>query len=63
LSFIRTEMVQISTMNSEIDGGEKTNVVILDRGMNRDECKASCTSPKVSLREKLFFRILLFNDI
>lgn len=37
MGFISTEMVQISTMNSEIDGGEKTSVVILDRGINRDE--------------------------
>lgn len=32
--------------------------LILDRGMNRDECKAICTSPMIPLREKLFFRMV-----
>ncbi len=37
---------------------EHASKIILDRGMNRDECKAICTSPQVPLREKLFFRII-----
>jgi hypothetical protein len=45
-------------MNSEIDGGEKASVTILDRGMNREECKAACMSPQIPLREKLFFRMI-----
>jgi len=26
--------------------------------MNKDECKAMCTSPQIPLREKLFFRMI-----
>ncbi len=40
------------------DNLEKSSVVIIDRGMNRDECKAACTSPQIPLREKLFFRMI-----
>lgn len=32
--------------------------LILDRGLNKDECKAMCTSPLIPLREKLFFRTI-----
>jgi hypothetical protein len=35
-----------------------SSAVILDRGMNRDECKAICTSPQILLKEKLFFRMV-----
>jgi hypothetical protein len=45
-------------MNNEIHGGEKASDTILDRGMNRDECKAACTSPQLLQREKLFFRMI-----
>jgi hypothetical protein len=33
-------------------------VVIIDRGMNKDEYRAVCTSPLIPLREKLFFRMI-----
>jgi len=26
--------------------------------MNKDECRAMCTSPQIPLREKLFFRMI-----
>ena len=37
---------------------EKSSTVILDRGMNKEECRAVCTSPIIQLREKLFFRMI-----
>ena len=37
---------------------EKQELVLLDRGMNKDECRAMCTSPQIPLREKLFFRMI-----
>ncbi len=47
-------------MKVEAEAGtqEKSIVVILDRGMNKDECRAVCTSPQIPLREKLFFRMI-----
>ncbi len=41
----------------EIDNS-RVSTVLLDRGMNKNECKAICTSPMIPLREKLFFRIV-----
>lgn len=35
-----------------------TTDVLLNRGMNLDECKAICTSPEIPIREKAFFRII-----
>ncbi len=32
--------------------------IILDRGMNKEECRAICTSPQIPLRERLFFRAI-----
>jgi len=43
-------------MNNEPE--DPTGVIILDRVMNKDECKAMCTSPQIPLREKLFFRMI-----
>jgi hypothetical protein len=43
-------------MNNEPE--EPTGVIIPDRGMNRDECRTTCTSPQIPLREKLFFRMI-----
>jgi hypothetical protein len=43
-------------MNNEPE--DTTSVIILDRGMNKDECRAMCTSPQIPLREKLFFRMI-----
>ena len=43
-------------MNNEPE--DPTGVIILDRGMNKDECRAMCTSPQIPLREKLFFRMI-----
>jgi hypothetical protein len=43
-------------MNNEPE--DTTQIIILDRGMNRDECKAMCTSPLIPLREKLLFRMI-----
>ena len=37
---------------------DTTGVIILDRGMNRDECRAMCISPRIPLREKLYFRMI-----
>lgn len=37
---------------------KNSSSIILDRGMNKDECKAICTSPMIPLREKLFFRMI-----
>jgi hypothetical protein len=37
---------------------DPTGVIILERGMNRDECKALCTSFQIPLREKLFFKMI-----
>lgn len=31
---------------------------LLDRGMNKEECKAMCTSPMIPLESKLFFRMV-----
>jgi len=41
-----------------MDEDKGSPTIILDRGMNRDECKAVCTSPLIPLREKLFFRMI-----
>ncbi len=35
-----------------------TTDVLLNRGMNLDECRAICTSPEIPIREKAFFRII-----
>jgi hypothetical protein len=43
-------------MNNEPE--DLTGVIILDCGLNRDECKAMCTSTQIPLREKLFFRMV-----
>jgi hypothetical protein len=43
-------------MNNEPE--DPTGVIILDRGMNKNECRAMCTSPQIPLREKLFFRMI-----
>lgn len=45
-------------VEADADAQEKSIVIILDRGMNRDECRAACTSPQILLREKLFFRMI-----
>jgi hypothetical protein len=37
---------------------EKQEIILLDRGMNKNECRAMCTSPQIPLREKLFFRMI-----
>ena len=43
-------------MNNEPE--DPTGVIILDSGMNKDECRAMCTSPQIPLLEKLFFRMI-----
>jgi integrase len=45
-------------VESDTEAKEKSIVVIMDRGMNKDECRAVCTSPLIPLREKLFFRMI-----
>ncbi len=35
-----------------------TSAILLDRGMNKDECRVICTSSMIPLREKLFFRMI-----
>ena len=40
------------------DDLKRSSVVIMDKGMNRDECKEACTSPQIPLHEKLFFRMI-----
>jgi len=45
-------------MKSEVVSEEKQSIIMIDRGMNRDECKAACISPEILLREKLFFRMI-----
>lgn len=38
--------------------GKLSPAIILDRGMNKEECRAICTSPQIPLRERLFFRMI-----
>jgi hypothetical protein len=40
------------------DQQEKSSTILLDRGMNKEECRAMCTSPIIPLREKLFSRMI-----
>lgn len=35
-----------------------SSMIILDRGMHKEECRAICTHPQIPLREKLFFRMV-----
>ena len=43
-------------MNNEPE--DSTGVIIPDRGMNRNECRAMCTFPQIPLREMFFFRMI-----
>jgi integrase len=35
-----------------------TTDILLNRGMNLEECRAICTSPEIPIREKCFFRVI-----
>jgi integrase len=50
----KTALKPIQTINTKL----LTTEVLLNRGMNLDECRAICTSPEIPIREKLFFRMI-----
>jgi integrase len=44
----------IQTMKTKL----LTTEVLINRGMNLDECRTICTSPEISIREKAYFRLI-----
>lgn len=52
------QILEVKTAQNGNRNNILTTAPLLGRGMNVEEAKALCTSPLISLREKLFFRIL-----
>ncbi len=39
----------LKKVEAAADAQDKSSAIILDRGMNKEECRAVCTSPQIPL--------------